>query len=61
MENIDINGNWQNQKVILKKRFAILLDSDLLLEEGKKEEMFAKLQFKLGKTKDELNNILIGL
>jgi uncharacterized protein YjbJ (UPF0337 family) len=60
MENIDRNGSWQDQKGTLKKRFAILLDSDLILEEGKKAEMFAKLQLKLGKTKEELDNILRG-
>ena len=61
MENIDINRNWQEQKFRLKKKFAILLDSDLILEDGKKAEMFGRLQLKLGKTKEELDKILIGL
>jgi uncharacterized protein YjbJ (UPF0337 family) len=61
MELIDKNGTWKEQKVKLKKRFAILMDSDLILEEGNKQEMFAKLQLKLGKTKDELHIILNNL
>lgn len=46
MEFIDKNGTWKEQKNKLKKRFAILIDSDLILEEGKKQEMFSKLQIK---------------
>jgi uncharacterized protein YjbJ (UPF0337 family) len=58
MEFIDKNGTWQEQKFKLKKRFAILMDSDLLLEEGKKQEMVSKLQIKLNISKDELDKIL---
>jgi len=61
MELIDINGSWKEQKVKLKKRFVKLQDSDLIFEEGKKEEMITKLEIKLGKTRDELLNILAGL
>jgi uncharacterized protein YjbJ (UPF0337 family) len=61
MEFIDKNGTWKEQKIKLKKRFAVLMDSDLILEEGKKQEMFTKLQIKLSKTKDELDKILLEL
>lgn len=61
MELIDKNGSWKEQKEKLQKRFAILLDSDLKLEEGHKKEMFEALQLKLGKTKEELHNILLKL
>lgn len=61
MEMIDLNGSWQEQKVKLKKRYVKLQDSDLILEEGKKEEMITRLEIKLGKTRDELLNILAGL
>lgn len=61
MELIDINGSWKEQKVKLKKRFVKLQDSDLIFEEGKKEGMIIKLEIKLGKTRDELLNILVGL
>lgn len=61
MELRNINGNWEEQKVKLKKKFVKLQDSDLILEEGKKEEMISKLEIKLGKTRDELQNILAGL
>ena len=59
MELMDMN--WEEQKVKLKKRFVEVQDSDLILEEGKKEEMITKLEIKLGKTRAELLNILAGL
>lgn len=61
MELRNLNGSWEEQKVKLKTRFVKLKDSDLILEEGKKEEMISKLEIKLGKTRDELQNILAGL
>lgn len=61
MELIDKNRNWQEQKESLKKRFAVLIDMDLILEEGHKKEMFEALQLKLGKTKEELHKILTEL
>lgn len=61
MELIDINGSWEEQKVNLKKRFVKLQDSDMIFEEGKKEEMITRLEIKLSKTRDELLNIFAGL
>jgi len=61
MDTIGISGTWPEQKERLKKRFAILIDSDLILLEGKKTEMIAKLQLRLGKTKKELDDIMAGL
>jgi uncharacterized protein YjbJ (UPF0337 family) len=53
-----LNGNWEEQKAILKQKFAALTDNDLLFEDGKKEEIIEKLQLQLGKTKEELHKIL---
>jgi len=61
MDTIGVTSSWSEQKDRLKKRFAILLDSDLILVEGKKEEMFTKLKLRLGKTKEELDDIMAGL
>ena len=57
----EIKGNWNEQKGILKQKFATLTDNDLLFEEGKKEEMMGRLQIKLGKTKEELHKIISSL
>jgi uncharacterized protein YjbJ (UPF0337 family) len=61
MNTTEIKGNWNQQKGKLKKAFAILTDDDLMFEEGKKEEMYGKLQIKLGKTKEELHKIIAKL
>jgi uncharacterized protein YjbJ (UPF0337 family) len=61
MNTIELKGNWNEQKGKLKKKFALLTDNDLMFEEGKKEEMFGKLQIKLGKSKEELEKIIAGL
>ena len=57
----ELKGNWNEQKGKLKQKFATLTDNDLMFAEGKKDEMFGKLQKKLGKTKEELRNIIAAL
>jgi uncharacterized protein YjbJ (UPF0337 family) len=54
-------GNWNEQKGKLKAKFSTLTDADLHYENGKKDEMFTKIQTKLGKTKEELSTIIAGL
>lgn len=61
MNTIGIKGNWNEQKGKLKQKFAILTDNDLMFAEGKQDEMFGRLQIKLGKTKEELEKIISGL
>lgn len=61
MNKTEINGTWNEQKGKLKQKFAELTDNDLLFEEGKKDEMLGKLQIKLGKTKEEIKDILSAL
>ncbi len=57
----EIKGDWNQIKGKLKQKFAILTDSDLLLIEGKKDELLGRLQTKLGKTKEELHKIIEAL
>ena len=58
MNTTEVKGNWNEQKGKLKQKFAVLTDNDLMFEEGKREEMFGKLQIKLGKTKEEVQKII---
>lgn len=55
------NGNWNETKRKLKQKFAMLTESDLLLVEDKQDEMFSRLQDKLGKTKEEITNLILKL
>jgi uncharacterized protein YjbJ (UPF0337 family) len=57
----ELKGTWNEQKGKLKQKFAVLTDNDLMYAEGKKDEMFGKLQKKLGKTKEELYKIIAAL
>jgi len=61
MDIKEVKGTWNEQKGKLKQKFANLTDDDLLFAEGKKDEMFGKLQIKLGKTKEELHKIIAAL
>ena len=61
MNTTELKGNWEQQKGKLKQKFAMLTDDDLLLVEGKKDEMFGKLQARLGKTKEEIHKIISEL
>jgi uncharacterized protein YjbJ (UPF0337 family) len=61
MNTTELKGNWNEQKGKLKQQFAVLTDNDLMFEEGKKDEMFGRLQIKLGKTKEELRKLIEGI
>ena len=61
MNASEAKGNWEEQKSKLKAKFAELIDNDFLFVKGKKEEILAELQTKLGKTREELNKILEAL
>jgi uncharacterized protein YjbJ (UPF0337 family) len=61
MNKTELKGNWNEQKGKLKKKFGFLTENDLMFEEGKEEEMYGKLQIKLGKTKEEMRKIINGL
>jgi uncharacterized protein YjbJ (UPF0337 family) len=58
MEAKKVKINWVEQKGKLKQKFAILTNNDSMLLEGKKEEIFGRLQIELGKTKEELEKII---
>jgi len=57
MENLAI-GYWNRKKEKLKEKYAILTDEDLRFHDSKEKEMIEMLEYKLGKTKDELRNII---
>ena len=62
MKNVtELNGNWNDTKGKLKQKIAKLTDSDLLLIEGKQDKMLGRLQVKLGKTKEEIQELISQL
>jgi uncharacterized protein YjbJ (UPF0337 family) len=61
MNTTQLLGNWNVTKGKLKQQYAILTDDDLLLVDGKHDELMGRLQSKLGKTKEELHKLISDL
>ena len=54
MDKLELKGSWNVLKGKMKQANAKLTDDDLQYEEGKDDELFGRLQKRLGKTKDEV-------
>lgn len=61
MNFTELKGNWNEFKGKLKQKYAELTDDDLMYEEGKDDELYGKIQQRLGKTKDEVRKIIAEL
>jgi uncharacterized protein YjbJ (UPF0337 family) len=59
--NTRVIGYWDEKKEKLKQKFPIITDEDLLYREGKEKEMIEMLGYKLGKSKQELLNIIVAI
>lgn len=55
---LKIKGNWDMLKGKLKQKYAQLTDNDLILVEGKEDEMLGRLERKLGKTREEVSDLI---
>ena len=53
----ELEGNWNEMKGKLKQKYADLTDDDLMFDEGKEDEMWGKLQQKIGKTEKEIKSL----
>lgn len=54
MNTLQLKGAWGELKGKLKQKYATLTDDDLVFVEGKEEELYGRLQQRLGKTKEEI-------
>jgi hypothetical protein len=59
--NTKVFGYWNIKKEKLKQKYKNLTDKDLYFSEGKEKEMIEMLGYKLGKTKQELLNIIVAI
>lgn len=50
----EMEGNWDEFKGKMKQHYGNLTDDDLTYEEGKQDEMWGRLEQKLGKAKKEI-------
>jgi uncharacterized protein YjbJ (UPF0337 family) len=58
MNITELKGQWNVIKGKLKQQYAELTDDDLIFTEGTQEELVGRLQVKLGKTKQEINDAI---
>jgi uncharacterized protein YjbJ (UPF0337 family) len=58
---LKIRGTWDETKGKLKQKFAQLTDDDLLYTEGKEDELYGRLEKRLGKNREEVEKILEDL
>jgi len=59
--NENVVGYWSEKKEKLKQKFPNITDEDLSYREGKEKEMMEILGYKLGKSKQELLQIIVLL
>lgn len=58
MNSLQLKGAWNEIKGKLKQKYADLTDDDLMYTEGKEDELYGKLQTKLGKSKEEVEKLI---
>jgi len=58
MNSLTLKGDWNETVGKIKQQFANLTDDDLLLKKGKEDELLGRLQNKLGKTKEEVQELI---
>ncbi|MGN7719735.1 CsbD family protein [Chitinophaga sp. 22620] len=58
MDSLQLKGAWNEIKGKLKQKYADLTDDDLMYTEGKEDELYGKLQTKLGKSKEEVEKLI---
>jgi uncharacterized protein YjbJ (UPF0337 family) len=58
LDALELKGNWNQIKGKLKSKFSQLTDDDLTFVEGKENELIGGLQKKLGKTKEQIVDLI---
>lgn len=58
MNKLQFKGEWHELKGKLRQKFAELTDDDVNYAEGQEEELLGHLQKKLGKSQQEISEML---
>lgn len=61
MEATELKGKWNELKGKLKQKYADLTDDDLLFVEGKEDELYGRIQQRVGKSKEEVKKMISDL
>lgn len=60
MDKLTLKGKWNEVKGRIKQQYSSLTDDDLTYQEGKEDELVGRLQQKLGKSREEVIELLKG-
>jgi len=52
MDTLEIKGNWNIAKGVLKQKWAKLTDDDLQFIDGKQDELIGRIQKRTGETRE---------
>jgi uncharacterized protein YjbJ (UPF0337 family) len=55
---LNLKGNWNEVKGKLKQKYGQLTDDDLTFAEGKEDEMLGRIQKRLGRSKEEVRQMV---
>jgi uncharacterized protein YjbJ (UPF0337 family) len=58
MNKLQFKGSWNEIKGKLKQQYGNLTDNDLAFADGKEDELLGRLQKKLGKSKEEVRQMI---
>jgi uncharacterized protein YjbJ (UPF0337 family) len=58
MNKLQMKGSWNELKGKLKQQYGNLTDDDLVFSEGKEDELLGRLQKRLGKSKEEVRQMI---
>ncbi|SKC71745.1 CsbD family protein [Ohtaekwangia koreensis] len=58
MTSLELKGKWNEAKGKLKQKYGELTDDDLAFTSGKEDELYGRLQQKLGKSKEEVRKMI---
>ncbi len=58
MNKLQFKGSWNEIKGKLKQQYGNLTDDDLVFAEGKDDELIGRLQKRLGKSKEEVRQMV---
>lgn len=60
-DQLVMHGSWEDVKKQLRSNYGELTEEDLAYQHGQENELLSRLQMRLGKTKDEIKNMLSQL
>jgi hypothetical protein len=61
MNELSTSQHWLELQTKLKAKYPELTDADLEYQETKEQDMLRMVEYKLGKSKDEMQKIIIKL